>query len=136
MALAVRESLADPVLREIMATREVTIRSKHSRPRAVHYRNTNNALHSQRYPVTGGKTGYTRAAGYCLLIAAELRGREVIMVFLGERDKLTRYGDFNRVARWIAAGSAPPLDTLATITGAGDLPHADVGASASGVGSL
>lgn len=102
MAVAFGAALADPVLAEILGTREVTIRSVHSRPQNIHYRNTNLALHGDRYHVLGGKTGFTNAAGYCLLIAARIGARPVVMVFLGEQHERTRFGDFDRVARWMS----------------------------------
>ncbi len=102
LAKAMRTAMLDPVLAEIMGTREITVRSIHKRnARAITYRNTNVSLRISRHTVTGGKTGYTRAAGYCLLITAELRGRELAMVFLGTKGKLTRFADFTRVAKWM-----------------------------------
>ena len=115
MALALGAALADPVLAEILRTREVTVRSVHSRPQSIHYRNTNVALHSDRFQVLGGKTGYTSAAGYCLLIAARVGSRQVLMVFLGEKHERTRFGDFDRVVQWMmapgsrAAPARPPV---------------------------
>jgi D-alanyl-D-alanine carboxypeptidase len=106
MAIALAAALKDPVLAEILGTHEVTVTSIHSRPRRIHYRNTNRSLRSQRYPVLGGKTGYTTPAGYCLIISAKLSGRTLVMSFLGTRQKLTRFGDFNRVAKWFLAGGA------------------------------
>lgn len=108
MAVAFRAALADPVLAEILGARAVTVRSVHRRPRVIDYRNTNRALHSARFDVIAGKTGFTDAAGYCLLIAARIAGREVVMVFLGETHELTRFGDFERVARWMMGGSSAP----------------------------
>jgi D-alanyl-D-alanine carboxypeptidase len=55
--------------------------------------------------VIGGKTGYTRAAGYCFVTGARFSGREVVMTFLGAEGKLTRFGDFNRVAAWLETGA-------------------------------
>lgn len=104
MALAFRAALADPLLADILGTREVTIRSTHSKPQNIYYRNTNIALHSDRFRVFAGKTGYTNAAGYCLLVAARVAGREVLMVFLGEDHERTRFGDFERVAQWMVSG--------------------------------
>jgi D-alanyl-D-alanine endopeptidase (penicillin-binding protein 7) len=110
MALAFRAALADPVLAEILGTREVTIRSTHSKPMNIYYRNTNIALHSERFRVFAGKTGYTTAAGYCLLVGARVAGREVLMVFLGEDHERTRFGDFERVAEWMLGDRKPRRD--------------------------
>ena len=88
-----------------MATKDVTVRSADRRPKSIYYRNTNHSLHTQTYEVLGGKTGFTSAAGYCLLIRAKIGGREVAMAFLGAPSKLTRFGDFGRVASWLTAKS-------------------------------
>ncbi len=100
MAIGLAAAMKDPFLAKLMATKDTTIRSVAKRPRAIAYRNTNRSLHSDRYDVLGGKTGFTDPAGYCLLIAAKLKGRQVHMVFLGAGEKLTRFGDFGRVATW------------------------------------
>lgn len=104
MAIAMVRAMKDPLLAEIMGTQVTTIRSVHSRPRSITYTNTNKSQLSQKFPVTGGKTGFTNEAGYCLLITATMAGRNVAMVFLGTREKLTRFGDFNRVAKWFVGG--------------------------------
>lgn len=132
MAIAFKAALEDPLLAEIMGTQEVKVRSIHSRPLSIYYRNTNDALYSKRYQVTAGKTGFTDGAGYCLLIAAEIAGRKIIMVFLGEKEKLTRYGDFRRVADWLSSGKMPRLDSVPRIIGK----SAIIRAVASGKGSL
>jgi D-alanyl-D-alanine carboxypeptidase len=132
MAIAMREAMKDPVLAEIMGAREVSVRSIHSKPQLIYYRNTNDPLHSKQYEVLGGKTGYTRDAGYCLVIAARVKGREVIMVFLGEQHKRTRFGDFGRVVNWMKQGLAPALDAVPRVTGG----SAVIRAAASGKGSL
>ncbi len=104
MAVAFRAAMKDEVLREIMQTRQVTITATKPRKRSINYYNTNRSLNSGRYKVLGGKTGYTDAAGYCLVIAADVDGHKVAMVFLGSQGKLTRYGDFNRVVSWMLDG--------------------------------
>jgi serine-type D-Ala-D-Ala endopeptidase (penicillin-binding protein 7) len=104
MAIALRAALADDVLREIMADPWEMIVGKGGKPK-IAYGSTNQPLVVRKYEVTGGKTGYTTAAGYCYVTGARFAGREVMMTFLGARGKLTRFGDFNRVAAWLAAGA-------------------------------
>ncbi|MFI6788115.1 D-alanyl-D-alanine carboxypeptidase family protein [Nonomuraea sp. NPDC050383] len=53
--------------------------------RAHTWRNTNKLL-QQADGVLGVKTGYTDAAGFCLLFAGERSGREVVGVLLGDQD--------------------------------------------------
>lgn len=104
MAVAFRKALDDDVVAEILGTPEVIIASTKPKQRQIKYFNTNRSLKSGKARVIGGKTGYTDAAGYCLIIAAEVDGREVAMVFLGSQGKMTRYGDFGRVVGWMEDG--------------------------------
>jgi serine-type D-Ala-D-Ala endopeptidase (penicillin-binding protein 7) len=104
MATVLRVAMQDPVLVDIMTTERVQVTALAPRPRIAHYANTNRALRSHQHRVLGGKTGYTDMAGYCLLIAAEVKGRRFGMVLLGAQGKMTRYGDMTRVVDWIHDG--------------------------------
>ena len=53
--------------------------------RAHTWRNSNKLL-KRTDGVLGVKTGYTRAAGYCLLFAGERSGKRVVGVLLGDQD--------------------------------------------------
>ncbi len=108
MAKALGQVFKDPLLAEIMGTRDTTVRSTAKVPHAIHYRNTNRSLHTGRHDVFGGKTGFTTAAGYCLLIGSRVHGRRHNMIFLGAPAKLTRFGDFGRVASWLEKKSSEP----------------------------
>jgi serine-type D-Ala-D-Ala endopeptidase (penicillin-binding protein 7) len=105
MALATRAALDDQVLREIMGTEVVEVKSKSGYAKLT-YGTTNQVLVAHKYKVAGGKTGYTAAAGYCFVTGATIAGREVVMAFLGADGKLTRFADFNRVAAWLDSGAA------------------------------
>ncbi len=101
LAAAFQASMSDPLIAEIMGTETTEVRSRDERGLEISYRNTNRALHSDRYEVIAGKTGYTSPALYCLAIAAEIGSRRVAMVFLGSYGRLTRYGDFSRAEKWL-----------------------------------
>ena len=104
MAVALRAALTDETLREIMHEDFAEVISK-DRYAKIGYGTTNQPLISKRYDVIGGKTGYTKPAGYCFVTAARFEKHEVVMAFLGANEKLTRFGDFNRVAAWIERGA-------------------------------
>jgi D-alanyl-D-alanine carboxypeptidase len=72
--------------------------------------NTNRLLHTNP-EVDGGKTGFTRAAGYNLATTAQRDGRKVIVVVLGARSSSER---FYRTERLMAAvfGDEPAKGTL------------------------
>ncbi len=111
MALALRVALDDSVLREIMGTESHRVVSKDGSSR-IDYLTTNVPLQTKKHDVIGGKTGYTRPAGYCFITGARFADREVVMAFLGAPEKLTRFGDFNRVADWIDRGAPGAKITL------------------------
>jgi len=104
MAIALRAALDDGVLRSIMRqdTAEVVSKDHYAR---IHYGTTNQPLVAGKWDVTGGKTGYTSAAGYCFITGARFDDREVVMAFLGADGKLSRFSDFDRVAAWLDRGA-------------------------------
>ncbi|MDB4964224.1 MAG: peptidase D-alanyl-D-alanine carboxypeptidase 1 [Myxococcales bacterium] len=104
MAVALRAALEDDVLRKIMGEEFAEVISK-DRYSKIGYGNTNQPLVAHRYDVIGGKTGYTTAAGYCFITGARFEKREIVMAFLGADGKMTRFGDFNRVASWLDRGA-------------------------------
>ena len=104
MAIGLRAALEDDVLRAIMQQDSADIISKDHYAH-IHYGSTNQPLVAGRWDVIGGKTGYTTAAGYCFITGARFDDREVVMAFLGADGKLTRFGDFNRVASWLDRGA-------------------------------
>ena len=72
---------------------------------SIEYTNTDVIARSSKWDVLVGKTGYTDVALYCLAIAARFAVHEakhdIAMVFLGAVGKMTRFGDFSRVAQWL-----------------------------------
>lgn len=104
MALALRAALRDDVLAKIMATPNATVESRSGYAKVV-YNSTNQPLVAGTYHVTGGKTGFTKAAGYCFITGVQMDGRDYLVAFLGARGKGTRFADFGRVAAWLDAGA-------------------------------
>lgn len=125
MAIALRRALEDDVLRGIMGDSYQEIRSKDGY--TIHYGTTNQPLVAKKWDVIGGKTGYTKPAGYCFINAARFGEHEVITAFLGADGKQTRFADFNRVASWIDRGA--PGAKINAKHGARKPPKLDVAAS-------
>jgi D-alanyl-D-alanine endopeptidase (penicillin-binding protein 7) len=105
MAMALREALRDPLLARVMTTRRARVVSR-SEAITASYTSTVQPLWDGRYKVLGGKTGHTDAAGYCLLIEAEIGGRAIVMAFLGGKTAGARFADFARVVAWLEATAA------------------------------
>ena len=86
----------EPLLRRMMQKRAVYFR--HNSGRITVLKATNKLL--ERSPAYNGmKTGYTDAAGRCLVSSGRLNGREVILVQLGSKTKYI-FDDAERVMAW------------------------------------
>lgn len=82
------------VIRSIVCQRSVTWRYNDGRVRT--FESTNLVL--RKWPLCNGmKTGYTEAAGHCLIASAAYRGREVITVVLGDKKV---WDDSYRLLSW------------------------------------
>jgi D-alanyl-D-alanine carboxypeptidase (penicillin-binding protein 5/6) len=90
----------DPVLRRMMQQRVVYFR--HNTGRITRLEATNKLL-ERSGAFNGMKTGYTYAAGRCLVSSGRLNGREVILVQLGSRTKHI-FDDAERVMAWSGRG--------------------------------
>lgn len=71
----------------------------------LQYRNTNNLVRKPEWDIVVQKTGYTQAAGRCLVMKTFIEDRPVIMVLMNSFGKYTRTADAIRVRRWMEAGS-------------------------------
>lgn len=69
--------------------------------RTVQFNNSNRLVHSPEWTIGLQKTGYISEAGRCLVMQANVAGRQVIMVFLDAAGKAARVGDAERVRRWV-----------------------------------
>ncbi|MBJ7325730.1 MAG: D-alanyl-D-alanine carboxypeptidase [Chthoniobacterales bacterium] len=85
-----------PELRRMMRVPQLAFR--HSNGRMTTLKATNKLL--ARSPAfTGMKTGYTEAAGRCLISSGRVNGREVILVQLGSKTK-NIFDDAQRIMAW------------------------------------
>lgn len=91
----------EPVLRRMMQQRVVYFR--HNSGRITTLKATNKLL-ERSAAFNGMKTGYTNAAGRCLVSSGRLNGREVILVQLGSRTQHI-FDDAQRVMAWSGRGT-------------------------------
>jgi D-alanyl-D-alanine carboxypeptidase (penicillin-binding protein 5/6) len=81
LSLIARAAYANPTIRSIVCLPQLVFRFANGRTRELE--NTNKVL--KRYPYCNGmKTGYTEAAGHCLISSASRPGRDIIVVVLGD----------------------------------------------------
>lgn len=96
MAIIARNAYAHPVLRRIVATKSFEFHFADGRVREL--TNTNRVLRTASF-CNGMKTGYTDAAGHCLVSSGQNNGRDVIAVILGSNKKHV-YDDSRKLLEW------------------------------------
>jgi D-alanyl-D-alanine carboxypeptidase (penicillin-binding protein 5/6) len=81
LSIIARAAYANPTIRSIVCLPQLVFRYANGRTRELE--NTNKVL--RRLPYCNGmKTGYTEAAGHCLIASGTRPGRDVIAVVLGD----------------------------------------------------
>jgi D-alanyl-D-alanine endopeptidase (penicillin-binding protein 7) len=71
----------------------------------VEFRNTDNLVANPTWNIVVQKTGYITEAGKCLVMAAVINGRSVIIVLLDSLGKYTRVADAKRIKTWMEASA-------------------------------
>ncbi|NNE93702.1 MAG: D-alanyl-D-alanine carboxypeptidase [Verrucomicrobiales bacterium] len=82
LAILAAAAMQHRFIRDAVSTRSMTFRFSDGRTKAI--TNTNQVLRTYPY-CTGAKTGYTNAAGRCLISTAERGNKSVIAVILGSK---------------------------------------------------
>jgi serine-type D-Ala-D-Ala endopeptidase (penicillin-binding protein 7) len=71
----------------------------------VEFRNTDNLVANPAWNIVVQKTGFINEAGKCLVMAAVIEGRSVVIVLLDSLGKYTRVADAKRVKTWMEASA-------------------------------
>ena len=69
----------------------------------LEYRNTDSLVRDPDWDVIVQKTGFTHAAGRCLVMKARVDGRELVLVLLDSFGKYTRVADARRIRKGLGA---------------------------------
>ena len=96
LSLIARAAYANSTIRSIVCLPQLVFRYANGRTREL--QNTNKVLRSLPY-CNGMKTGYTEAAGYCLISSASRGGRDIIVVVLGD-SKARVWRDSSALLSW------------------------------------
>jgi len=81
-----------------------------TRPRySLEFRNTNHLVNRDDWRINVSKTGFTNAAGRCLVMKTEMDGRPVALIVLDAYGKLTHTADASRLRRWVETGTVTPV---------------------------
>jgi D-alanyl-D-alanine endopeptidase (penicillin-binding protein 7) len=97
LAKLVMAASQSPVIRRYSTSRGYTIRSGR---RMVAFHNTDALVARPSWHIIVQKTGFTNAAGHCLVMQAVIDHRTVVMVLLNSWGKYTRVADARRVRQW------------------------------------
>lgn len=96
LSIIARAAYSNPTIRSIVCMPQIVFRYANGRTRELE--NTNKVLRRSPY-CNGMKTGYTEAAGHCLIASGSRPGRDVIVVVLGD-SKAGVWRDASALLSW------------------------------------
>ena len=115
LARLVKAAFEHPIIRQLSTSLEAVLPVGH---KPTQFRNTNGLVRNPQWEIGLQKTGYIAAAGRCMVVQAQMAGRNLIMVLLDSAGKYSRIGDAERLRKWLSLGSLH-----ATSVGASQLPR-------------
>jgi serine-type D-Ala-D-Ala endopeptidase (penicillin-binding protein 7) len=101
LALLVRAASDHPLIRELSTAQDAAVAVGQ---RQVQFRNTNALVRDPSWSIGLQKTGYISEAGRCVVMQAQMAGRNLIMVLLDSAGRYARVGDAERLRSWLADG--------------------------------
>ncbi|WP_437889242.1 D-alanyl-D-alanine endopeptidase [Phytobacter sp. V91] len=101
-----------PLLGQLSTTREDM--ATFSNPGyTLPFRNTNHLVYRDNWNIQLTKTGFTNAAGHCLVMRTVINNRPVALVVMDAFGKFTHFADASRLRTWIETGKAQPVPASA-----------------------
>jgi D-alanyl-D-alanine endopeptidase (penicillin-binding protein 7) len=92
----------NPTIREYSTDSHYAVKV---RRHLVEFHNTDNLVANPAWNIIVQKTGYITEAGKCLVMAAVIEGRSVVIVLLDSLGKYTRVADAKRIKTWMEASA-------------------------------
>jgi D-alanyl-D-alanine endopeptidase (penicillin-binding protein 7) len=108
LARLVRAASEHPVIRDL-STSLGAVLPVGAKPQPVQFRNTNGLVHNPEWAIGLQKTGFISAAGRCVVMQAEMAGRQLIMVLLDSAGRYSRVGDAERLRKWVSEQNLLPM---------------------------
>jgi D-alanyl-D-alanine endopeptidase (penicillin-binding protein 7) len=96
----------NPTIRQYSTDPSYTVRVHR---RLVEFHNTDNLVKNPAWNIIVQKTGYISEAGKCLVMAAVIDSRSVIIVLLDSFGRYTRVADAKRIKSWMESAGAHGL---------------------------
>jgi D-alanyl-D-alanine endopeptidase (penicillin-binding protein 7) len=107
LAMLVRAASEVPLMRELSTARETAVSVGR---RQLQFRNTNALVRDPEWSIGLQKTGYISEAGRCVVMQAQMAGRNLIMVLLDSAGRYTRIADAERLRTWLTSGPLAGTD--------------------------
>ena len=103
-----RASQGYPQIEKFSTTSEKTVAFR--KPNyTLGFRNTNGLVRKPDWTIQVTKTGFTNAAGHCLVMRTTMNKRPVAFVVLDAFGKYTHMADANRLKKWLETGRVTPV---------------------------
>jgi len=100
LARLVNAAYDHPIIRDLSTSHEARVEIGR---RQLQFHSTNGLLRNPAWDIGLQKTGYISEAGRCLVMQAQLAGRNLIMVLLDSAGRYSRIGDAERIRKWLDA---------------------------------
>lgn len=94
-----------PLLGELSTTRE-DMATFANPAYTLPFRNTNHLVYRDNWNIQLTKTGFTNAAGHCLVMRTTINNRPVSLVVMDAFGKYTHFADASRLRTWLETGRA------------------------------
>ncbi|KNC09937.1 D-alanyl-D-alanine endopeptidase [Klebsiella sp. RIT-PI-d] len=101
-----------PLIGQLSTTRE-DMATFSNPPYTLPFRNTNHLVYRDNWNIQLTKTGFTNAAGHCLVMRTLINHRPVALVVMDAFGKYTHFADASRLKTWIETGKTMPVPASA-----------------------
>ena len=101
-----------PLIGQLSTTREEMATFSHP-TYTLPFRNTNHLVWRDNWNIQLTKTGFTNAAGHCLVMRTAIGNRPVALVVMDAFGKYTHFADASRLRTWLETGKVMPVPAAA-----------------------
>lgn len=99
LALLVVHAGQYPIIQDFSTSRNYTVYGANG---MLNYHNTNSLVKKQHWHITLQKTGFINEAGRCMVMQAQVAGRNLVIVLLDSLSKKGRFSDAERIRTFFA----------------------------------
>ncbi|MBK5304548.1 MULTISPECIES: D-alanyl-D-alanine endopeptidase [Pseudomonas] len=101
-----------PLLTQLSTTKEKTVSFR--KPNySLGFRNTDHLVNKPNWDIKLTKTGFTNAAGHCLVLVTHMGDRPMALVILDAFGKYTHFADASRIRSWVETGKSANVPSVA-----------------------